>query len=63
MFGDKVTQRVRQQYADAYFTAHFEVPGEMFLLALEAQVGALTTDIVALNSVVECWTWRSGLDI
>jgi len=37
MFGDKVTQRVRAEYSDVYTTAHFEVPGEMFTLAMEAQ--------------------------
>ncbi|ETV94509.1 hypothetical protein H310_11819 [Aphanomyces invadans] len=37
MFGDKVTKRVRDEYADVYMTAHFEVPGEMFTLAMEAQ--------------------------
>ncbi|CAK4609261.1 hypothetical protein LEN26_016374 [Aphanomyces euteiches] len=37
MFGDKVTKRVRQDYGDVYTTAHFEVPGEMFTLAMEAQ--------------------------
>ncbi|CAI5708460.1 unnamed protein product [Hyaloperonospora brassicae] len=37
MFGDKVTQRVRDDYGHAYYTAHFEVPGEMFTLAMEAQ--------------------------
>ncbi|OQR94928.1 quinolinate synthetase A protein [Achlya hypogyna] len=37
MFGDKVTQRVRDEYGDVYQTAHFEVPGEMFTLAMEAQ--------------------------
>lgn len=37
MFGDKVTKRVRDEYADAFHTAHFEVPGEMFTLAMEAQ--------------------------
>lgn len=37
MFGDKVTNRVREQYSDAFHTAHFEVPGEMFTLAMEAQ--------------------------
>lgn len=38
MFGDKVTKRVREEYHDAFHTAHFEVPGEMFMLAIEAQV-------------------------
>lgn len=37
MFGEKVTERVRNEYMDAYHTAHFEVPGEMFTLAMEAQ--------------------------
>ncbi|RQM13310.1 hypothetical protein KXD40_000583 [Peronospora effusa] len=37
MFGDKVTQRVRDDYEHAYYTAHFEVPGEMFTLAMDAQ--------------------------
>lgn len=37
MFGDKVTKRVREEYGDAFHTAHFEVPGEMFTLAMEAQ--------------------------
>lgn len=37
MFGGHVTDTVRSQYSDAYQTAHLEVPGEMFELALEAQ--------------------------
>jgi quinolinate synthase len=36
MFGQAVTERVRTSYGDAYQAAHFEVPGEMFDLALEA---------------------------
>lgn len=31
-----MTELVREGYSDAYLTAHFEVPGEMFQLALEA---------------------------
>lgn len=31
-----MTDIVREAYSDAYLTAHFEVPGEMFKLALEA---------------------------
>ncbi|KDO26332.1 hypothetical protein SPRG_08405 [Saprolegnia parasitica CBS 223.65] len=66
MFGDKVTQRVREQYSDVYQTAHFEVPGEMFTLAMEAQnegrgvvgstsnilnfIKAKTNDAIAANS-------------
>ena len=37
MFGDKVVEQVRQEYSEAFHTAHLEVPGEMFLLAIEAQ--------------------------
>jgi quinolinate synthase len=35
LFGASVTERVRREHADAYVTAHLEVPGEMFALALE----------------------------
>lgn len=37
MFGHEVTARVRRDYADAFVTAHLEVPGEMFALGFEAQ--------------------------
>jgi len=37
MFGTEVTERVRRDYADAFVTAHLEVPGEMFALGFEAQ--------------------------
>jgi len=37
MFGDDVARRVRADYADSFHTAHLEVPGEMFELAVEAQ--------------------------
>ncbi len=37
MFGDDVVARVRDEYQDAMVTAHLEVPGEMFRLALAAQ--------------------------
>lgn len=30
-------QTLREAYSDAYLTAHFEVPGDMFNMALEAQ--------------------------
>ncbi len=36
MFGAEVSARVRKDYGDAFITAHLEVPGEMFSLALEA---------------------------
>jgi quinolinate synthase len=37
MFGAEVVARVRRDYPDAHVTAHLEVPGEMFALALAAQ--------------------------
>lgn len=37
MFGAEVAERVRQDYPDAFVTAHLEVPGEMFQVALEKQ--------------------------
>jgi len=35
MFGNSVVETVSDKYADAYVTAHLEVPGEMFQIALE----------------------------
>ena len=37
MFGARVVEKVRAHYAHAFVTAHLEVPGEMFELALEAR--------------------------
>ena len=37
MFGGSVVEKVATEYADAYHTAHLEVPGEMFELAVAAQ--------------------------
>lgn len=37
LFGHEVVSRVRKGYCDAFLTAHFEVPGEMFALAMEAK--------------------------
>lgn len=37
IFGGETADAVRRGYADAYITAHFEVPGEMFGVAMEAQ--------------------------
>ena len=37
MFGGDVCETVKNFYGDAYQTAHFEVPGEMFKLAMEAK--------------------------
>jgi quinolinate synthase len=52
MFGAEVARRTRERYADAFVTAHLEVPGEMFELALEARqhgrgVVGSTSDILA----------------
>lgn len=37
LFGGEVCKIAREAYGDAYITAHFEVPGEMFTLAMEAR--------------------------
>ncbi|GFR43191.1 hypothetical protein Agub_g4183, partial [Astrephomene gubernaculifera] len=37
LFGGEVCEAVRAAYGDAYLAAHFEVPGEMFRLAMEAK--------------------------
>jgi quinolinate synthase len=37
LFGDEVARRIEAEYADAFITAHLEVPGAMFRLGLEAQ--------------------------
>ena len=37
LFGEDVAARVRSEYRDAFHTAHLEVPGEMFAIAVEAQ--------------------------
>ncbi|KAH7427501.1 hypothetical protein KP509_10G047300 [Ceratopteris richardii] len=37
LFGHEVVARVRKGYRDAFLTAHFEVPGEMFAFAMEAK--------------------------
>lgn len=37
LFGEDVVRRVQEGYCDSFLTAHFEVPGEMFSLAMEAK--------------------------
>jgi quinolinate synthase len=37
LFGEDVVRRVQESYCDTFLTAHFEVPGEMFSLAMEAK--------------------------
>jgi len=51
MFGGEVVRTVREQYDDAFVTAHLEVPGEMFEIAMEKSLdgrGAVgsTSDIL-----------------
>ncbi|KAL5544144.1 hypothetical protein UlMin_007928 [Ulmus minor] len=37
LFGHEVVRKINEMYSDAFLTAHFEVPGEMFSLAMEAK--------------------------
>ncbi|KAI4336235.1 hypothetical protein L6164_014784 [Bauhinia variegata] len=37
LFGHEVVERIKEMYCDAFLTAHLEVPGEMFSLAMEAK--------------------------
>jgi quinolinate synthase len=37
LFGEDVVRRVRTEHPDSFHTAHLEVPGEMFQLAIEAE--------------------------
>ena len=37
LFGGEVCELVASGYGDAYLAAHFEVPGEMFKLAMAAR--------------------------
>lgn len=37
LFGHEVVEKINEMYCDAFLTAHFEVPGEMFSLAMEAK--------------------------
>ncbi|XP_058093726.1 quinolinate synthase, chloroplastic [Magnolia sinica] len=37
LFGHEVVKKIHEMYCDAFLTAHFEVPGEMFSLAMEAK--------------------------
>ena len=59
MFGEDVVRIVRRDYQDAFVTAHLEVPGEMFALALEAQsknrgvVGSTSNILAFISSKVD----------
>ncbi|XP_077250543.1 quinolinate synthase isoform X1 [Tasmannia lanceolata] len=37
LFGHEVVKKIHEIYCDAFLTAHLEVPGEMFSLAMEAK--------------------------
>ncbi|KAI3499111.1 hypothetical protein L1887_34904 [Cichorium endivia] len=37
LFGHEVVEKINDMYCDAFLTAHFEVPGQMFSLAMEAK--------------------------
>ncbi|KAE9610102.1 hypothetical protein Lal_00006080 [Lupinus albus] len=37
LFGHEVVEKIKEIYCDAFLTAHLEVPGEMFSLAMEAK--------------------------
>lgn len=37
LFGHEVVERIKYMHCDAFLTAHLEVPGEMFSLAMEAK--------------------------
>jgi len=37
IFGHEVVEKIKELYSDAFLSAHFEVPGEMFSLAMEAK--------------------------
>ncbi|KAL3135700.1 hypothetical protein ABBQ38_006171 [Trebouxia sp. C0009 RCD-2024] len=61
IFGGEVTELVRKAYGDAYLTAHFEVPGEMFTLAMEAKetrdmgvVGSTSNILDFIAAKVKC---------
>lgn len=61
IFGGEVTELVRKAYGDAYLTAHFEVPGEMFTLAMEAKrtrdmgvVGSTSNILDFIATKVKC---------
>jgi len=67
MFGNQVVDTVRQSYDDCYVTAHLEVPGEMFQIAMEKSligkgVVGSTSDILGFiaTKVEEAATKKTG---
>lgn len=59
LFGGDVCRVVQEIYGDAYLTAHFEVPGEMFRLAMDAKkrgmgiVGSTSNILDFIRTTVE----------
>jgi len=56
MFGDDIVKTVKERHPDAYVTAHLEVPGEMFELAMEAKArgrGAVGSTSNILSFITE----------
>jgi quinolinate synthase len=57
MFGEEVVSRVQKEHPNAYYTAHLEVPGEMFALAAEAQEeerGVVGSTSNILSFIIQC---------
>ena len=50
MFGKSIVQTVRDHYSDCYVTAHLEVPGEMFSIAMEKSAAADAGGVVGSTS-------------
>lgn len=55
IFGGETCELVRQAYGDAYLAAHFEVPGEMFTLAMEVSRGRGS----GRDARIHPWGWAS----
>ena len=50
----QVCELVRQGYSDAFLTAHFEVPGEMFTLAMQVWgVGGWSMHVIRASFVAQ----------
>jgi|Dee2metaT_14_FD_contig_31_5993451_length_1784_multi_8_in_0_out_0_1 quinolinate synthase len=65
MFGGAVAEKVRTDHADAYVTAHLEVPGEMFAVANEKVAegrGAVGSTSNILDFIVKKTTLAAAVD-
>jgi len=66
MFGEQIAQTVEKHYPDVFVTAHLEVPGEMFRLALAAQqrgagvVGSTSNILSFIEDKVRASLSKSG---